>query len=111
MGRILFTLVHFHILPPTIIAHPNYVFPLLEDNTHIVGLALNMLFIFLVVTRGVWSIKTFNAIKEMCSLVSTWVRLVYITFSGFLTFEFGLHILGAPMGFLPFVESFVLEAL
>jgi len=78
---------------------------------HIVGLALNMFFFFFGVTRGVWSIKTFNEIKEMCSLVSTWVRLVYITFSWFLAFEFGLHILDVPMGFLPFVESFVLNAL
>jgi hypothetical protein len=30
---------------------------------------------------------------------------------GFLTFEFGFHILGALMGSFPFVESFVLEVL
>jgi hypothetical protein len=46
----------------------------------------------------------------MCGLVSTKVRLVYIIPSSFLALESGLHILGVPMGFLPFVESFVLEA-
>ncbi len=47
LGGILFALTHFHTLHPFIVALLTCVFPLLENNTHIVGLALNMLIVFL----------------------------------------------------------------
>ncbi len=58
---------------------------------------------------GIWSIRTLSVADKVCSLLSIGVKLIYIT-SCFLIPEFNLHILGVPMGSLPFVESFVLGA-
>jgi hypothetical protein len=42
----LFALAHLHIFHPIAIAHPTYVFPLLVDDMHIIGLASNVVPIF-----------------------------------------------------------------
>jgi hypothetical protein len=42
----LFILAHLHVICPTIVAHPTCVFLSLADDTHIVGSALNEVFIF-----------------------------------------------------------------
>lgn len=46
LSRVLFILTHFHALHPTVTTHLN-VFPSLIDDTHIVGLVSNVVFIFL----------------------------------------------------------------
>jgi hypothetical protein len=56
LGGMLFALTHLHALYPTIIAHPTCVFASLEDDMHIVDLALNVLFVFL------WLQKEFGTI-------------------------------------------------
>ncbi len=78
----MFVIVHICVLRPTIVAHRTCVFPLLANDTHIVGPISNVLPFFLII-GGVWRIKTFNVIDELCRLVSTGVRLVYITSSRF----------------------------
>jgi hypothetical protein len=94
---VLFALTHFCVLHPITTTHPTCVFPLLVDDTHIVGLASDVLFFFVII-GGVWHIKTFSAIDEVCCLVSVGVIPVYIIFSKF-TFESNLHILGVLLGF------------
>jgi hypothetical protein len=47
LGGMLFALTHLHALYPTTISHPTCVFASLEDDMHIVDLALNVLFVFL----------------------------------------------------------------
>ncbi len=104
----MFALIHLRIFRPTITAHTTCVFPSLADDTHIVGLASDVLpFIIIIIIGGVWHIKTFNAINEVCCLVSIGVKLVYIISSIFFTFEFGICILSAIVGFLPFAKSFI----
>jgi hypothetical protein len=44
---VLFALVHFCAFHPTITTHLNCVFPSLVDDMHIIGLALDMLHVFL----------------------------------------------------------------
>jgi hypothetical protein len=47
LGGTLFFLAHFCALRPTIVTHPTYVFPSLVDDTHIIGLASNVVPTFL----------------------------------------------------------------
>jgi len=47
LGGVLFALVHLCILHPIATTHPTYVFPSLTNDTHIVGLASNMVPIFM----------------------------------------------------------------
>ncbi len=63
------------------------------------------------ITNGICSIKTFHLVGEMCRLVSTRIRFIHITSPSFHTPNIGFCIIGAPMGFMPFEESFVIEAL
>jgi hypothetical protein len=42
LGEVLFTLIHLHIFFPIVIAHPTCVFPSLANDTHIVGLVLDV---------------------------------------------------------------------
>jgi hypothetical protein len=58
---------------------------------------------------GFFSIKTFNAASEVCSLVSTGNIPLYISSFGFLTLNLGFHILDALMGFRSFDESFMVK--
>jgi hypothetical protein len=44
LGGVLFTLVHFHTPRPIAATHPTCVFPSLAYDTHIIGLALDVLF-------------------------------------------------------------------
>jgi len=43
----LFILIHLHILRLTIVSHPNYIFPLLANDTHRIDLASNVVIVFL----------------------------------------------------------------
>ncbi len=43
----MFALTHLHALHLFVVTHPTCVFPSLEDDSHIVGLALNVLLVFL----------------------------------------------------------------
>jgi hypothetical protein len=54
----------------------------LVDDTHIIGNALDVI-PFFVTTWRIYNIQTFNATNKVCSLVSTWVRPIYITSSKF----------------------------
>jgi hypothetical protein len=47
MEGTLFVLVHLHILHLTIVAHPNYIFLLLANDTHKIDLASNVVIVFL----------------------------------------------------------------
>ncbi len=106
-----FTLIHFHILSPITVAHFTCVFLLLVDDTHIDSLTLDVLIDFFVITRRVWCIKTFSVTDKACYLVSTRVKLIYVISSMFSYTKIWFRILGALVGSLPFVESFILEAL
>ncbi len=44
---VLFVLVHLFVLRPIAITHPICVFPVLVDDTHIVGLTSYVVFVFL----------------------------------------------------------------
>jgi hypothetical protein len=80
LGGTLFFLAHFCALRPTIVTHPTYVFPSLVDDTHIIGPASNVVPTFLLIRRVI-SIKFFNVVNKMCSLVSSGVRPLYINSS------------------------------
>lgn len=60
------------------------------------------------ITGGVYSIRTFNVVDKVCSLVSIGFRLIYIILLGFFTLESSFHILGVQV---PFVESFISKVL
>lgn len=66
---------------------------------------------FFMLTRKINSIRIFNLTNKMCNLISTWIGLVHITSIRFFTPNIGLCILGALMGFMPFMKSFVAKAL
>jgi hypothetical protein len=81
LGGVLFALVHLRTFHPTTTTHPNCVFLLLTNDTHIVGFASNVL--FFVITKGVWHIKTFSVANKKCHLVSIGDKPIYITSSRF----------------------------
>ncbi len=66
----LFALVHFHVLCHVIVAHPICVFLLLVNDTHIVGLASNVIPTFLQLQYE-FSTLRFLVHQQMCSLVWT----------------------------------------
>jgi len=68
----LFTLInHIHTLHPIVITYPyTCVSLLLGHDMHIAGFVLDVL-PFFVITKGIRIIRIFNAIDEMCSLIST----------------------------------------
>ncbi len=47
LGRVLFALVHLHVLCPIVAMHLTCVFPSLANDMHIVGFASDVLLIFL----------------------------------------------------------------
>ncbi len=81
LGRVLFVLVHLCIFCPITTIHPTCVFPLLADDTNIVGIALDVVFIFFMIVAIFFNIRVFSVVDEMCSLVSIRVGPLYITFS------------------------------
>jgi hypothetical protein len=78
IGRKVVTLVHLCVFRPIVTTHPIYVFPLLVDETHIMGLASNVIFFFFMIVIRVFKIKDFNVVNEMCSMVSIGVGPFYI---------------------------------
>ncbi len=73
LGGVLFTVAHICAL------HLTCVFPSLANDMHIIGPTLDVLLDFFVIIGGIWHIKTFNATNEVCCLVSTGVKSIYIT--------------------------------
>jgi len=63
LGGVLFALAHLRAFCFTATTHPTCVFPLLTNDTHIVGFALNVLPIFLKFQ------KEFDAIKSLMQLM------------------------------------------
>jgi hypothetical protein len=62
------------------------------------------------ITNGICNIKAFHLVNEMCRLVSTRIICIHITSPNFHTPNKGFCIIGAPMGFMSFEESFVIKA-
>ncbi len=60
----LFALVHFHIIHPIAIIHLTCVLPSLANDTHIVGLALDVVLVFFEIIGGLYIIRTFNITKK-----------------------------------------------
>jgi hypothetical protein len=81
IGRKVITLVHFCVFRPIATTHPIYVFPLLVDETHIMGLASSVISYFFMITVQIFKIKDFNVVNELCSMVSIGVGPLYITSS------------------------------
>jgi hypothetical protein len=73
-----FVLNHLFALHPTTTTHLACVFPLLVDDTHIIGFASNVVFFFFMIAIKKFSIKTFCVASEMCNLVSIGVGPFYI---------------------------------
>jgi hypothetical protein len=71
LGGPLFVLAHFHASRLIVVIHLTFVFPLLVDDTHIIGFALYVIPIFFMITVRVFSIKVFSATSKMHNLVST----------------------------------------
>ncbi len=102
---------HFYTLYPIATTHVICVFSSLANDTHIVDPTSNVLLVFLAITRGIWSIRTFIAINKVCSLVSTGVRQVYITFSRFFYTWVSFLYFRCSNEFLPscnFCDAFIL---
>jgi hypothetical protein len=84
LGIMLFALVHFRVFRPITVAHRTCISLLLVDDTHIYSWScFKHVTCFFAITRGFWSIRIFSVVEEVCSLASTWVRPIYITFSRF----------------------------
>ncbi len=98
LGGMLFALTHLRAFCPTIVTQPICVLLSLADDTHIIGLASDVLSFFVII-GGIWSIRTFNVVDKVCNLVSIRFKLVYAIPLGFLTPNFGLHILGVIVCF------------
>ncbi len=107
----MFTLVHFCVLHPTLVTHPTCVFPSLANDNHIIGLASNVLLVFLQLQE---KFGTLGLLVQPTKYVA-WSPLglnQYISLIlGFLTLGSSFRILSAPMGSLPFVESLVSKSL
>ncbi len=106
----LFALVHFRTFHLTTTTHSTCVLFSLTNDTHIVGPALNVLPFFNDYKRSLAQI--FNVAKKVCHLVSTRFRYHSISLPPyFLTLKSSFRILSVSVDFLPFVKSFILEAL
>jgi hypothetical protein len=81
LGGVLFVMVYLHILHPIVATHPTCGFPSLADDTHIIGLASNVVLVFFMILRGIFNIGVFSVVNKACSLVSTGVGPLYITSS------------------------------
>lgn len=79
---------------------------------HILLVLSQMWYYFFTITCGVCNIRIFHLANKVCSLVSTWIKPIHISlFLGYFRINTCFHILGALVGFMPFAESFVEEAL
>ncbi len=103
----MFTLVHLCVLHPILVTHPTCVFPSLANDKHIIGLASNVLLVFLQLqeifcTLGLL-VQPIKCVAWSPLGLNQYISLIL----DFLTLGSSFRILGAPMGSLPFVESFV----
>ncbi len=94
----MFALIHFRALHPTVATHFTYVFPSLVDHMPIIGLASNVVLIFLMIIARVFNIKALNVANEVCSLVSIGVGLLYINSFWFFYFQLGFLYFGHISG-------------
>jgi hypothetical protein len=111
LGGVLFTLTYFCALHPIATTHPTCVFSFVGRSYTHSWSCFECVICFFVIIGGVWSIRIFNAIDEMCCSICSRLEGSISFPLGFLTFEFNLRILGVQVSFLPFVESFVLKVL
>ncbi len=111
LGGVLFTLVHFCILHPTITTHPTCVCPSLANDMHIVSHASDVVPICFEITKGVHNIKTFSAIDEMCNLVSTKVKPFYIISSKFFLHMSPVFVFWCSSGFFAICGIFRIKGI
>ncbi len=103
----LFALVHFCALRPITIAHFTCVFPFLVDDTHIVGPTLDVLLDFLRLQEEFGALRLSVQPTKCIAWFPSGLNQFISLLPCFLTPEYSLCIIGALMGYLPFVESFV----
>jgi hypothetical protein len=106
---VLSTSVHLCALHPISVTHLTFVFPSLANDKYIIGLASDVLLVFMQLQEkfGVLglSMQPTKCVTWSPHGLNQSISLIL----GFLTLGSSFHILGAPMGICPFVESFVLE--
>jgi len=110
LGGLLFAPFHLCTFRPIVVAHLTCVFLKLVDDMCIINLTLNVLPIFL---RLQEKFGTIRLSLQSTKCVAWFPQRLNQSISlplGFLTLESIIRILGAPMGSLPFVESFVSKA-
>ncbi len=111
MGGMLFLLVHFCVLCPIVTTYFTYVFPSLANDTHIVGPTLDVVPTLKQLHEELLTLG-FLMLPTKCVVWFLQGLDHFISFLfGFFTFDWGFHILGAPMRSTSFVESFVAEVL
>jgi hypothetical protein len=99
----LFALTHLCVIFFTTTTHPTCVFLPLVNDTHIVGLASNVVIVFLTIVGGVFIIGACCRANKVCNLVSTRVGPFYITSSWLFIFDFNFRILGGLVGSRSFI--------
>jgi len=104
---VLFALVHFCALHPITITHLTCVFPFLVDDTHIVGPTLDVFLDFLRLQEEFGALRLLVQPTKCIAWSPLGSNQSISLPPCFLTPESSLCILGALMGSLPFVESFV----
>ncbi len=108
----MFALIHRHVLHLTLATHLTYVFPSLVDDMPTIGLASDVVLIFLMIITRVFNIRALNVANKVCRLVFIRVGLLCITSSLFFYSQLGVFcILGTLVGSKSFVESFVAKVL
>jgi hypothetical protein len=94
-----------------IATHPTCAFLQLVSDMHISGPTSNVFLVFLRLQEKFGALSLLVQPKKCATWFPQGLDPSILFPPSFLTLESNLHILGAPMGSLPFVESFVLEAL
>jgi hypothetical protein len=106
----LFTLAHLPAFRLTIATHFTCVFLSLVNDTHILGLALNVILVFLRFQEELstlnLSMQSANCVVWSLSRLDHFISL----FPSFFIPDSGFYILNALVGSTSFVESFVAEA-
>jgi len=106
----LFTLVHLLALRLTITTHFIYVFPSLVNDTHILGLALDVIPVFLWLQEELSALNlSMQSAKCVVWSPSRLDHFISLYLSFFIP-DSGFYILNALVGSTSFVESFVVEA-
>jgi hypothetical protein len=104
-----FTLVHLCAFHPIATTHLIYVLSMLANDTHIVGPTSNVISCFFMTVVGVLNIRDFNAMNEVCNMVSQGLDHSLSFLLNFFILNVGFYILGASVGSILFIDSFVVE--